>query len=364
MRSLADWAALAGVRVALLTGSTPRAQRTSLLALLGAGEIDLLVGTHALLVEDVDFARLALVIVDEQHRFGVEQRAALRDKGAAPHLLVMTATPIPRSLALTAFGELDVSIIDELPPGRVSPKTKVYAGARSLGRARAALVERVEAGDKAYVVCPLVEASEAIDASDVEATAAALRKLLPKHEIAVVHGRMVGRDKDAVMQRFRAGEVQVLVATTVIEVGVDVPDARAILVEHAERFGLAQLHQLRGRVGRSAGTSTCLLHTASARDSDAGARLEVLEASGDGFVVAERDLEIRGPGELFGTKQSGVPRLRFASFSGEGMKMLVAAREAAMEIIEDDPHLEGHPALRLELALRTGGDQLRAGESG
>jgi ATP-dependent DNA helicase RecG len=364
LRSLAPWAEQAGVRVALLTGSTPRAQRTSLLALLGAGEIDLLVGTHALLVEDVDFARLALVVVDEQHRFGVEQRGALRQKGAAPHLLVMTATPIPRSLALTAFGELDVSIIDELPPGRVAPTTKVFAGPRSLGRARAGLVERVRANDKAYVVCPLVEASEAIDASDVEATAAALRKLLPEHEVAVIHGRMLAREKDAIMQRFRSGEIRVLVATTVIEVGVDVPDARAILVEHAERFGLAQLHQLRGRVGRSRGSSVCLLHTASAPNSDAGERLAVLERSSDGFVVAERDLEIRGPGELFGTKQSGVPRLRFASFSGEGMKMLVAAREAALRLIERDPGLRQHPGLRLELELRTGSAQLWAGESG
>jgi ATP-dependent DNA helicase RecG len=364
LRSLAPWAERAGVRIALLTGSTPRAQRTSLLALLGAGEIDLLVGTHALLVDGVEFARLGLVVVDEQHRFGVEQRGALREKGVAPHLLVMTATPIPRSLALTAFGELDVSVIDELPPGRVAPATSVFAGPRALARARARLVERVRANDKAYVVCPLVEASEAIAASDVEATATALRKLLPTHDIAVIHGRMLGRDKDAVMQRFRSGEVRVLVATTVIEVGVDVPDARAILIEHAERFGLAQLHQLRGRVGRSTGASVCLLHTASTRDSDAGQRLEVLEASADGFIVAERDLEIRGPGELFGTRQSGVPRLRFASFSGEGMKMLVAAREAALELIERDPGLRDHPQLRLELELRTGDAQLWAGESG
>jgi ATP-dependent DNA helicase RecG len=307
---------------------------------------------------------LALVVVDEQHRFGVEQRGALRQKGAAPHLLVMTATPIPRSLALTAFGELDVSVIDELPPGRIAPITKVFAGPRSLARARAALVERVRANDKAYVVCPLVEASEAIDASDVEATAAALRKLLPQHEIAVIHGRLLSRDKDAIMQRFRSGAVRVLVATTVIEVGVDVPDAMAILIEHAERFGLAQLHQLRGRVGRSRGSSLCLLHTASAHDSDAGQRLAVLEKSADGFVVAERDLELRGPGELFGTRQSGVPRLRFASFSGEGMKMLIAAREAALAIVERDPGLRQHPALRLELELRTGDAQLWAGESG
>jgi len=364
MRTMTAWSERAGVRIALLTGSTGKAQRNSMLALLAAGQIDLLVGTHALLVEDVEFARLALVVVDEQHRFGVEQRGALREKGSAPHLLVMTATPIPRSLALTAFGELDVSIVDELPPGRVAPVTRVFTGTRALLRARQSLVERVRAGDKAYVVCPLVEASEAIDASDVEATAAALAKLMPEQTIGVVHGRMVSKDKDAVMQRFRSGELRVLVATTVIEVGVDVPDARVILIEHTERFGLAQLHQLRGRVGRSPGHSLCLLHTGSEADSDAGARLKVLAESNDGFVVAEKDLELRGPGELFGTKQSGVPRLRFASFSGEGMRMLIAAREAALAIVEADPGLRRHPILRAELELRTGDSTLWAGESG
>lgn len=364
LRTMTPWCERAGIRVALLTGSTGKAQRNSMLALLAAGQIDLVVGTHALLVEDVEFARLALVVVDEQHRFGVEQRGALREKGSAPHLLVMTATPIPRSLALTAFGELDVSIVDELPPGRVAPITRVFAGTRALLRARQTLVERVRAGDKAYVVCPLVEASDAIDASDVEATAAALAKLMPEQKIGVVHGRMLSRDKDAVMQRFRSGELRVLVATTVIEVGVDVPDARAILIEHTERFGLAQLHQLRGRVGRSPGHSLCLLHTGSEADSDAGARLKVLAESNDGFVVAEKDLELRGPGELFGTKQSGVPRLRFASFSGEGMRMLVAAREAALAIVDEDPGLRRHPILRAELELRTGDATLWAGESG
>ncbi len=364
LRTMAPWCERANVRVALLTGSTPKAQRASLLALLGAGQIDLLVGTHALLVEDVEFARLSMVVVDEQHRFGVEQRGALREKGSAPHLLVMTATPIPRSLALTAFGELDVSVIDELPPGRVAPTTRVLAGARALLRARQTLVERVRAGEKAYVVCPLIEASEAVEASDVDATAAALAKLMPEQSIGVVHGRMLTRDKDRVMQQFRSGELRVLVATTVIEVGVDVPDARVILIEHAERFGLAQLHQLRGRVGRSQGHSLCLLHTASASDSDAGKRLQVLAESGDGFVVAEKDLELRGPGELFGTKQSGVPRLRFASFSSEGMKMLIAAREAALAIIERDPKLREHPILRAELELRAGAATLWAGESG
>jgi ATP-dependent DNA helicase RecG len=363
-RSLSPWCERAGVRLALLTGSTGRAQRKTLLSLLGAGEIDLLVGTHALLVDDVHFERLGLVVVDEQHRFGVEQRAALRDKGRAPHLLVMTATPIPRSLALTAFGELDVSVIDELPPGRQPPKTRLFTGKTSLEAARRRLVSLVTSGGRAFVVCPLVEASEAVAASDVEATAEALRMLIPDRRVGVVHGRMVSRDKDAIMRSFRDGELDVLVATTVIEVGVDIPDASVILVEHAERFGLAQLHQLRGRVGRSEGASHCLLHTASSKGSDAGKRLGVMAESSDGFEIAERDLEIRGPGEVFGTQQSGVPRLRFSSFTGKGLEMLNAARDAARRLLSEDPGLTKHPKLRDELSRRTAALALFAGESG
>ena len=294
-KTLSSWCERAGVRVALLTGSTGRAQRASTLALLGAGQIDLLVGTHALLVQDVNFARLGLVVVDEQHRFGVEQRTILREKGEAPHLLVMTATPIPRSLALTAFGELDVSVIDELPPGRTPPETSVHLGKRGLTSARKQIAKAARTGARGYVVCPLVEASEAVDASDVEQTAAALRELMEDPSaVAVVHGRMSQAEKEEQMRRFKGGEVRILVATTVIEVGVDVPEATFMLVEHAERFGLAQLHQLRGRVGRGGGASRCLLHTGSAKGVTP-TRLTVL---GDERLEARADLGFRGPGEM------------------------------------------------------------------
>ena len=351
-RTLRSWCDKAGIRLALLTGATPRAERASLLALVSAGHVDLVVGTHALIVGDVAFARLGLVVVDEQHRFGVEQRALLRGKGDMPHLLVMTATPIPRTMALTAYGELEVSVLDELPPGRTPPQTHLFTGARGLARARAGVAKRVAAGDRAFVVCPLVESSEVLEVTDVEATAAALRELLPEHRVGVVHGRMSSKDKDAVMSAFREGELDVLVATTVIEVGVDVPDARVILVEHAERFGLAQLHQLRGRVGRGGGTSYCLLHTAHGPRSEVAARLGVLTETGDGFVVAEKDLALRGPGEVFGTRQAGAPRLRFWSFAGDGARMLVAAREAAADLLARDPGLVDHPEVRAELQRR------------
>ena len=364
LRTLSPWCRAAGARIGLLTGSTPKAQRASLLALLAGGEIDLLIGTHALIVDGVEFRQLGLAVIDEQHRFGVEQRALLRDKGAAPHLLVMTATPIPRSLALTAYGELDVSILDEMPPGRLPPTTTLHAGKSAIGKARAALAALVRQGMQAYAVCPLVEASDAIEVSHVEETAAALRELLPGVDVGVIHGRMAGRDKEVVMARFRSGNLRVLVATTVIEVGVDVPAARAILIEHAERFGLAQLHQLRGRVGRGSEASWCILHTASSPSSDAGERLKVLVETCDGFRVAERDLELRGPGEVFGVRQSGVPRLRYYGFAGEGSRLLVAAREAAEQVLAADPRLAQSPELRRELDRRVQRQAIFSSEAG
>ncbi|MGB1699083.1 MAG: ATP-dependent DNA helicase RecG, partial [Nannocystaceae bacterium] len=364
-KTLAPWCERAGIRVALLTGSTGRAQRASKLALLEAGKLDLLIGTHALIVDDVRFRQLGLVIVDEQHRFGVEQRTKLREKGRAPHLLVMTATPIPRSLALTAFGELDVSIIDELPPGRVPATTAVFLGKRGLTSARKRLIKHVRDGLQAYVVCPLVEASEAVDASDVEQTARELAALLGDDEgVGLIHGRLPQAEKDEVMGRFREGTLRVLVATTVIEVGVDVPSARVIVVEHAERFGLAQLHQLRGRVGRGQGASHCFLHTGQSKGSDAHQRLLVLEETSDGFEVAERDLKFRGPGEMFGTRQSGAMSLRFAGFGGDGLQMVVDAREAARELLTRAPTLEEYPQLRHELDRRLASEALYSGESG
>ncbi len=352
LRTLSGWCKAAGVRIALLTGATRRATRATTLALLAAGELDLVVGTHALIVEDVIFRQLGLVVIDEQHRFGVEQRALLRDKGLAPHLLVMTATPIPRSLALTAYGELDVSLLDEMPPGRIAPETVLHSGKSGLDRARHNLAKRIASGLQGFVVCPLVEASEAIDVTHVEETAAALRELVPEVEVEVIHGRMISKDKEAVMDRFRSGEVRILVATTVIEVGVDVPGARVILIEHAERFGLAQLHQLRGRVGRGQEASWCVLHTAASRNSESAERLKVMVDTCDGFQVAERDLELRGPGEIFGTRQAGVPRLRYYGFAGEGLHLLVAARRAAQGLLEEDPELSAHAPVLRELNRR------------
>lgn len=364
-QSLSQWCRKAGIEVALLTGSTRRAERESLLALLEAGKIDLLIGTHALLVESVRFSSLGLVIVDEQHRFGVEQRAALREKGACPHLLVMTATPIPRSLALTAYGEMEISVLDEMPPGRTPAVTRLYAGPKALDAARQRLVRAVlDKGVQAFVVVPLVEKSEALAVSDVSETAADFARFIEPELIACVHGRMPAAQKDEAMERFRRGEAKVLVATTVIEVGVDVPQARVMLVEHAERFGLAQLHQLRGRIGRGGGPSLCMLHTASDAETPASRRLAVMEANADGFVVAEQDLEIRGPGEVFGLRQSGVPKLRFASFRKEGLALLQEARDAASALLEQDPALEEHPEILRELALRSAGQGLCSTQAG
>jgi len=363
-RTLSAWCERARIRIALLTGATAKGARSSLVALLEAGQIDLVVGTHALLTADVRFANLGLVVIDEQHRFGVEQRALLRQKGTLPHLLVMTATPIPRTTALCAYGELEVSILDELPPGREAPQTHLYSGARGLKTVRQGVAKRVAAGDRVFVVCPLVEASESLDVSDVEACAAALRELMPERHVAVIHGRMTSKEKDAIMSAFREGRADVLVATTVIEVGVDVPQARLMVVEHAERFGLAQLHQLRGRVGRGGGASWCLLHTGAGRESETFRRLEVLTETSDGFVVAERDLAMRGPGEVFGTRQAGAPRLRFAGLAGEGTKLLVEARDAAKGLLAKDPALERHPELAEELARRRSEATAIAADSG
>ena len=364
LRTLAPWCEAAGLKLALLTGATPKAARTSLLAMLAAGNIDLLIGTHALLTADVHFAELGLVVVDEQHRFGVHQRAILRRKGTIPHLLVMTATPIPRTMALTAYGQLEVSVIDELPPGRTPPSTSLHTGKRGLGRARAEVARHVNKGQRAFVVCPLVEASDALEVTDVEATAAAFRELLPDKRVAVIHGRLSSKDKDAIMAGFRVGETDVLVATTVIEVGVDVPAATVMMVEHAERFGLAQLHQLRGRVGRGGGASVCLLHTGHGPKSDVAGRLSILTETSDGFVVAERDLELRGPGEMLGTRQAGAPRLRFAGFAGEGTKLLVAARDAARDLLESDPDLSLHPEVKAELQRRRADDAAITADAG
>jgi ATP-dependent DNA helicase RecG len=309
------WLTPLGIGVLPLLGSQPARARAGALAAIADGRAQVVVGTHALFQESVAFARLALVIVDEQHRFGVQQRLALKQKGAqdarVPHQLIMTATPIPRTLAMTAYADLDCSVIGELPPGRQPVKTVVLPEQR-----RAELVERVAAhcatGQQAYWVCPLIEESELVDSQAASALERELGSALPKLRIGLVHGRMKAADKDIVMRAFKGGALDLLVATTVIEVGVDVPNATLMVVENAERMGLAQLHQLRGRVGRGHQASTCVLLYKPPLSPLARERLQVLRATNDGFEVAQKDLELRGPGEVLGTRQTGIVQLRVA----------------------------------------------------
>jgi ATP-dependent DNA helicase RecG len=346
------------LRVELLTASTPKGVRHSLLALLAAGEIQVLIGTHSLIAEAVGFRALGLVVIDEQHRFGVAQRAKLRDKGdgqGAPHLLVMTATPIPRTLALTAYGDLDVSILDELPPGREPVATKIAAGKRGEAAAYKLVAERAAAGERTYVVCPKVEddGDSEVDWKDATTVADEMRAALPQLRIGLVHGRLDGETRDRVMREFKAGELDVLVATTVIEVGVDVPAATVMVIHDAERFGLAQLHQLRGRVGRGTRNAHCVLVTHGAISEDGRRRLDVMVATTDGFRIAEEDLALRGPGELLGPRQAGVPRLRFGSLT-QHTELLLEARRHAERILDEDPHLvrPEHEPLRHALNRR------------
>jgi len=335
-RNLATWLDPLGVRVALLTGRHTGKTRTALTRDLGSGDIRVAVGTHALFQQGVEFARLALAIVDEQHRFGVDQRLQLREKGRRddryPHQLVMTATPIPRTLAMTAYADLDVSVIDELPPGRTPIRTVVLPQTRRdevVARIRAACA----AGRQAYWVCPLIDESELVRHQAAEETAAALAEALPELRIGLVHGRMTGPRKDTVMTAFKAGRLDVLVATTVIEVGVDVPNASLMIIENAERMGLSQLHQLRGRVGRGAVESTCVLLYKPSLSPLARERLAVLRDTTDGFEVARRDLELRGPGELLGTRQTGLMQMRVADLMRDA-DLLPGVQRAAQTMLD------------------------------
>ncbi|MEZ4358825.1 MAG: helicase-related protein [Kofleriaceae bacterium] len=368
----ASWQRLASelkLRLALLTAATPRADAAALLRRLAAGELDVVIGTHALLSEGVAFARLGLCIIDEQHRFGVAQRVRLRDKGAgtSPHLLVMTATPIPRTLALTAYGDLEASILDELPPGRVPPTTRVLRGKKGEAQAVRLIAQRVAAGQRAFVVCPKIggDAAAADDEPwrDATTVAAELATKLPR--VGLVHGRLDAGARDAIMRAFRDGELDVLVATTVIEVGVDVPQATVMAIFDADRFGLSQLHQLRGRVGRGGGASDCLLLVRGEVTEEGARRLEVMTQTSDGFRIAEEDLRLRGPGELFGARQAGVPRLRFGDLR-QHTELLLEARRAAEQIVRDDPRLARpeHAALRQALQRRLGQREIFGAESG
>ena len=329
-----------GPKVALLTGSTTAKQRQPLHEQLQNGEIDLLIGTHALIEDSVQFANLGLCIIDEQHRFGVAQRAKLWNKNTRPpHILVMTATPIPRTLAMTVYGDLQVSIIDELPPGRKPVQTLHYVNTRRTS-INQFIEQQIGLGRQVYVVYPLIKENEKMELQDLQNGYNQLCQTFPQYRISMVHGQMRAKDKDEQMRRFASGETQILVATTVIEVGVNVPNASVMIIENAERFGLSQLHQLRGRVGRGAEQSYCILLTNVEQSKDTRKRMDIMVATNDGFRIAEADLQLRGPGDLEGTQQSGLPfELHIASLSTDG-QLLDIARQAALEILDADPLLE------------------------
>jgi len=349
-KTIAPLAEAAGVRVALLTGRERGTPRARLLEGLADGETDLLIGTHALFQEDVEFKNLALAVIDEQHRFGVHQRLALARKGEAVDMLVMTATPIPRTLVLTYFGDMDFSDLKEKPAGRLPIDTRLVSSDR-LEEVIDAVGRAIKEGRRVYWVCPLVEESETVDLAAAEERFKELKKRFgPAADL--VHGRMKGSEKDAAMARFAAGETQLLVATTVIEVGVDVPEASVMVIEHAERFGLAQLHQLRGRIGRGSVRSTCLLLYKGPLGETAKARLSVMRDTEDGFKIAEEDLRLRGEGDVLGTRQSGMPGFKVARIEVHG-KLLQTARDDAALVLARDPQLtsERGEALRVLLYL-------------
>jgi ATP-dependent DNA helicase RecG len=356
-QTLNAWCDAVGVRAVLLTGECRRSERAEILRQLAGGEINLLVGTHALIQEGVRFHGLGLGVIDEQHRFGVLQRAALRQLGESgvrrvvPDMLLMTATPIPRTLALTLYGDLNISAIDELPPGRQPCRTLILNESER-SRAYQLVKRELDAGRQAYIVYPLVEESEKEALRDATTMTKELRTaVFPGYRVGLVHGRMKAEEKESVMRSFRAGEIQLLVSTTVIEVGVDVPNATVMVVEHAERFGLSQLHQLRGRVGRGAAQATCILVAPYRRGEDVHKRLQTMAATVDGFRIAEVDLEIRGPGEFLGTRQSGLPDFRVANLLRD-TRLLALARETAEEWLAHDPTLARPESTTLRAVLQ------------
>ncbi len=331
-----------GINVNLLTGSTRKAQRVKLFAALASGEIDILIGTHALIEDPVSFRNLGMVVIDEQHRFGVAQRAKLWQKSEqVPHVLVMTATPIPRTLAMTLYGDLDVSVIDELPPGRKPIITRHYFDSKRLS-VIGFLRKQIDMGSQVYIVYPLIKESENLDLKDLEMGFDGMVQLFPPpdYNVICVHGKLKQKDKDAAMNSFKEGKAQILMATTVIEVGVDVPNATIMVIENAERFGLSQLHQLRGRVGRGGDQSYCLLMTSHKLTNDGKKRIETMVGTNDGFEIAEADLKLRGPGDLEGTQQSGIPfNLRKANLARDG-RLLQHVRHIVFDLLEKDPLLE------------------------
>jgi ATP-dependent DNA helicase RecG len=349
-----------GIELAMLVGKTKAAERRDILERLATGKIHFIIGTHALIEDEVKFKNLGLVIIDEQHRFGVEQRGVLKAKGASPHFLVMTATPIPRTLAMTVYGDLDVSIIDEMPAGRSPIQTRATFDSKR-PQALKFMMEQIAKGRQAYIVYPLVEESEKIDLKNAVQEFETLQAQFPTAKFGLLHGKMKPDEKDQVMTAFRNNEIQVLVSTTVIEVGVDVPNANIMIIEHAERFGLSQLHQLRGRVGRGEHKSFCILIMGYAVSEEGKERTAMMEKTSDGFKIAEFDLEMRGPGEFMGTRQSGLTGFKLANLVRD-LAILQQAREAAFEVLRKDPKLslQDNKNLREEL-LREHGPAALAG---
>ena len=338
------------ITIALVTSSGTAKEKTLIHGCIANGTTQIIVGTHALIQKKIEFSKLGLIVVDEQHRFGVLQRDALSKKGLTPHVLIMTATPIPRSLALTLYGDMNVSFLDEFPPGRIPIETKLfYEDTRNT--AYNLLEKEIKEGRQAYVVCPLIEESESIDLkAAIDVTDELQNRILPNFKIQLIHGKLKKEERQKIMAEFKNGEIDVLVATTVIEVGIDVPNATVMLIEHAERFGLAQLHQLRGRVGRGKHASKCFLIASYALTDDGKARLNAIVKSRDGFSIAEEDLRIRGPGDFTGTRQSGIPILRAGNLLRD-IKLLELSRREAFDLIEKDPQLEAPEHIELKDTL-------------
>lgn len=357
-QSLKEIANNLGVKIEVLTGSMKKKEREPILEDLKHGEIDFLIGTHALIQDEVIFKKLGMIIIDEQHRFGVEQRAKLKSKGISqdkpplnPHVLVMTATPIPRTLSMCLYSDLDISVIDELPSGRKEIKTKVFFE-KQRQKAYDFILKELEKGRQVYFVYPLIEESEKIDLKAATVMVKELEKVFSKYKVSLMHGKMTPGEKDQVMSDFQENRIQVLVSTTVIEVGVNVPNSTVMVVEHAERFGLSQLHQLRGRVGRGAAQSYCLLMAGYARSEESRFRLKVMEETNDGFKISEEDLKIRGPGDFLGVRQSGLPDFRLAHLVRDGL-LLSHAQSRVEEILSDDPALDKLEHQILKRILKT-----------
>lgn len=353
--SLAPWLEKLGIAASLLTSKTGKPARTKILDGLQNGRVQVCIGTHALIQQDVGFARLGLAVIDEQHRFGVRQRAAVMTKGQSPHVLVMTATPIPRTLSMAVYGDLDVSVIDQMPPGRIPPVTR-WTTEGNRGRMLDFVSGQLEKGRQAFFVCPVIEETESQDTKAAVRLHQQLCRRFPQFQIGLVHGRLGIEERRRVMEQFRRNRIQALAATTVIEVGIDVPNATVMVVEQAERFGLSQLHQLRGRVGRGPHKSYCILMAGERLGPEARARLEALQGSTDGFRIAEEDLRLRGPGEFWGSRQHGLPELKLANLVSDS-ELIPLARQDAQEVVGSDPGLSRpeHRGLRLIISRHFGG---------